>query len=76
MSKIRKPSFTTPTPSAYAQSVLRNIGRATSSSLYPSHALLEWFLTFFPEQFKIDRGAEMHMSIRKRAIKKQHQKSQ
>lgn len=75
MSKIRKPSFTTPTPSAYARSVLRNIGYATSSSLFPPHALLDWILSYFPEQFKINRGAEMHLAIRKRALKKQ-QKTQ
>ncbi|KAJ3217895.1 hypothetical protein HDU67_007046 [Dinochytrium kinnereticum] len=76
MSKIRKPSFTTPTPKAYVASVLSSVGKALDSAPYPAHALLMWILdTFTTEAFRVDQSNGMHVSIRKRALKKREREA-
>lgn len=52
MSKIRRPTMSTPMPKAYVQSVLSKIGvpcgavgTTATSTPYWSHAMMEWILT-------------------------------
>ncbi|KAI9333527.1 hypothetical protein DFJ73DRAFT_854082 [Zopfochytrium polystomum] len=71
MSKIRKSSWTTPTPKAYVRSVLSNVGKGYDSCPHPSHAILMWALnTFTTESYRIKASSDLHISIRKRALKK------
>lgn len=51
MSKIRRPSITTPTPQAYVKSVLGHlqlpcgsVGQPFTTTPYWSHAVAEWFI--------------------------------
>ncbi|KAI9208232.1 uncharacterized protein BJ171DRAFT_490716 [Polychytrium aggregatum] len=72
MSKIRKPSWTTPLARDWVRSVLAGVGTSINRTPYPSHALISWALTtFFSEQAAISQSAKIHLSIRKRYLKKQ-----
>lgn len=75
MSKIRKPSFTTPTPKVYVKSVLKTCGNKIHSIPYPSHALLGWLLEFASDMLLINQSASMHIAIRKRALKKREREA-
>ncbi|KAH8691456.1 putative ketoreductase [Talaromyces proteolyticus] len=80
MSKIRKPTFTVPTPKVWVSTALRKIGRnggspyySYTSSPYFSHGIMAWFITcvmgvFSKRVASINKG--MHESIRKRALRK------
>ncbi|KAH6570498.1 hypothetical protein BASA50_010640 [Batrachochytrium salamandrivorans] len=72
MSKIRKTTWLAPTPKAYVQAVIANVGSSTNSTPYPSHSLLNWIIDrFVPESIMMQASAEMHLDIRKRALAKQ-----
>ncbi|KAJ3188486.1 hypothetical protein HK101_009149 [Irineochytrium annulatum] len=71
MSKIRKPSFTTPTPRQYVRSVLSRTGKFIDSAPFPSHGLLMWIMNnFTTETMRIQYSNNLHVDIRKRALKK------
>ncbi|KAJ3177650.1 hypothetical protein HDU87_004403 [Geranomyces variabilis] len=71
MSKIRKASWMAPTPRDYVASVLKSAGADADAAPYPSHAVLTWALeTFVPESVGIKKSADMHIDIRKRALRK------
>ncbi|KAJ3112876.1 hypothetical protein HDU96_004059 [Phlyctochytrium bullatum] len=71
MSKIRRATFTTPTPRAFVASVLKKTGRELDSTPYPAHGLLMWVLnTFTTEGMRVDYSHNLHVSIRKRALRK------
>ncbi|KAJ3221561.1 hypothetical protein HK099_003406 [Clydaea vesicula] len=75
MSKIRKPSFTTPTPRNYVKSVLSQVGNSFSSTPYFSHAVLGYVIGFFSEKFLASTSASMHLNIRNRALRKRERES-
>lgn len=80
MSKIRRPTFTVPTPKAWVAAALGKIGRRGgsphyyyTSCPYPSHGLMAWFITCVMGVYSnwiLDYNRKMHISIRKRALKK------
>ncbi|KAJ3316295.1 hypothetical protein HDU76_001909 [Blyttiomyces sp. JEL0837] len=76
MSKIRKSSWTTPTAKNYVASVLGNLGKGIDGAPYPSHAILMWILdTFTTEGLRIKYSNDMHIDIRKRALRKKEREA-
>ncbi|PWA03551.1 hypothetical protein BB558_000229 [Smittium angustum] len=78
MSKIRKPSFTTPLPDVYARSLLSHIGSGCgtiepfTSVPFLSHALLSFVIeNCFSRKFWLDIYHNMLQDVRKRALAKQ-----
>lgn len=82
MSKIRKSSWSVPTPAQYVAQVLTHLGRPGSSyqedrrgremTVWPQHALTEWVVREFVglgRATKMSYGAQQ--SIRKRALKRE-----
>lgn len=70
LSKIRKSSITTPTPSGYARAAVRAIGYDAQISPYWAHALFAWVVSLLPESIVSKQVMGMHLAIRKRATKK------
>lgn len=80
MSKIKRTSFTIPSPKAFVASVLNSIGRRVGSqerfatmTPYPSHALMHWWIenTVGVYSKLTNRlNLDMHKDIRRRALKK------
>jgi len=78
MSKIRKPSATTPLPSTYVRSVLSHIGspcgalgRPYTTTPYWAHSIIDWVLNQVGQvgiYMKYTHG--LHKDIRRRALKK------
>ncbi|KAJ3100039.1 hypothetical protein HDU97_002523 [Phlyctochytrium planicorne] len=76
MSKIRRANFSTPTPKVYVKSVLKNVGKSLDSTPFPAHALMMWTInTFTTESFRLWYSNQMHVSIRKRALKKREREA-
>jgi 17beta-estradiol 17-dehydrogenase / very-long-chain 3-oxoacyl-CoA reductase len=81
MSKIRKTSWTTPSPKSFVRSVFNGIGAGGQSAVaadvapYPSHSLVHFVFEHLPEWFKISFSFDMHKDIRKRALKKKERES-
>ncbi|KAI8622486.1 3-ketoacyl-CoA reductase [Chytriomyces sp. MP71] len=75
MSKIRKPTWTTPTAKQFVKAALKNVGKSIDSTPYPSHAIINWILSFVPESFLVDYSNQMHIDIRKRALKKKEREA-
>lgn len=80
MSKIRKSSFTVPSPQSYVESVLSKIGVTCGTSLpynsipYFGHAIIGWALeTFGTQQFWINFNRDGMLKTRARALKKKEQ---
>ncbi|KAJ3519481.1 hypothetical protein NM688_g9295 [Phlebia brevispora] len=80
MSKIRRPTMSTPLPKPYVKAVLSKIGlpcgalwtgRPTLSSPYYSHAFLDWFMNFVGWKALFAYIAHItHIDIRRRALRK------
>lgn len=71
LSKIRKASLATPKPHVYAKAAVAHIGYEAKVSPYWAHALQLWVVRNIPEWLFISQIAlPMHLSIRKRALKK------
>jgi 17beta-estradiol 17-dehydrogenase / very-long-chain 3-oxoacyl-CoA reductase len=76
MSKIRRPSWTTPTAKNYVKAVLSGAGKALDSAPYPAHAIVMWVLnTFTTVGLRIQYSNDLHISIRKRALKKKEREA-
>ncbi|KAI9094705.1 hypothetical protein DFS34DRAFT_628755 [Phlyctochytrium arcticum] len=75
MSKIRRASLLVPTPKDYVKSVLASAGQATDSAPYPTHALATWVTERLPDWLTIWKNAEMHLDIRKRALRKREREA-
>lgn len=81
MSKIRHPTLTVPTPKTWVKAALSKIGRHGgspnfyyTSSPYFSHGIMAWFITCVMgvwSKWVLKFNHDMHVSIRKRALKKQ-----
>eukprot|EP00163_Fabomonas_tropica_P029180 TRINITY_DN6176_c0_g1_i2.p1 TRINITY_DN6176_c0_g1~~TRINITY_DN6176_c0_g1_i2.p1 ORF type:complete len:311 (+),score=106.54 TRINITY_DN6176_c0_g1_i2:440-1372(+) len=76
LSKIRKPSLTTPTPANFARSSVAKIGAGDAVVPFWSHALQHFVMMTLPESISIGFVRNMHLGIRKRAHKKKGIKSQ
>ncbi|KAG8990304.1 hypothetical protein FRB90_001825 [Tulasnella sp. 427] len=83
MSKIRKPTLLIPTAKTYVRSVLKHIGTnagampgatATTTPYWP-HAFMAWFIGFLPTWYTIHWTHNLHIDIRKRALKKQEREN-
>ena len=78
MSKIRKPTLTTPLPREYVRSVLSHIGspcgalgRPYTITPYWAHSLIDWVLGQFGQTWLyISYSHDLHKSIRARALRK------
>ncbi|KAJ1557734.1 hypothetical protein HK096_005651 [Nowakowskiella sp. JEL0078] len=72
MSKIRKPSLTTPTPKKYVQVALQRAGSSAFETPFWSHALIHWVLDeLVPRSTQVAGSYAMHLGIRRQALKKQ-----
>mmetsp|Transcript_41009 Transcript_41009/g.36179 ORF Transcript_41009/g.36179 Transcript_41009/m.36179 type:complete len:308 (-) Transcript_41009:43-966(-) len=70
MSKIRKPSFTTPTAKDYAQAAVKQIGYNGVISPYPVHAVIFFFFDFIPDYLLNWFIYSLHFKIKKKGDKK------
>lgn len=70
LSKIRKPSLSTPTPAAYARIAVRTIGYETEVSPYWAHSLQLAVLHALPQSTQDSIVNSMHRGLNKRALKK------
>ncbi|TCD69400.1 hypothetical protein EIP91_007747 [Steccherinum ochraceum] len=85
LSKIRRPSLTTPTPKAYVRSVLSKInlpcgalwtGRPYVTTPYWSHALLDWFMNCVGWKAQYGRFTHnLHRDILRRVKRKQEREA-
>jgi len=83
MSKIRKPSLSTPLPSTYVASVLRTvgnpcgaIGRPYVSTPFWSHAVADWVMGQVGWMSGyMSYTHNLHIGIRKRALKKKEREA-
>lgn len=70
MSKIRRPSLTTPMPDAYAKSACSYIGHNACLHPYWSHALQGAVLNQLPRSLQAWGINKLHKDIRRRALRK------
>jgi 17beta-estradiol 17-dehydrogenase / very-long-chain 3-oxoacyl-CoA reductase len=80
MSKVRRPSMLIPTPKGWVSAALGKIGRSGgaqgiygTSTPYWSHGLMHWAIATFTGTFAklaVDQNRDMHIDIRKRALRK------
>ncbi|KAJ3018459.1 hypothetical protein HKX48_002884 [Thoreauomyces humboldtii] len=76
MSKIRRSNWLTPTAKGYVRAVLRSAGQDADSAPFPSHAVVTWGLeNLVPEQVAIKKSADMHVDIRRRALRKREREA-
>ena len=70
LSKIRKPSITTPTPATFAKSLVAAIGYETVSIPYWAHAIQLYIFGLVPSALSNSFVMNMHKGLRSRALKK------
>lgn len=70
MSKIRRPSLTTPLPDAYARSACSYIGHNACLHPYWSHAIQGAILNKLPRSLQAWGINKLHKDIRRRALRK------
>ncbi|KAG8759957.1 hypothetical protein FRC14_004510 [Serendipita sp. 396] len=83
MSKIRRPSLTTPTPKAFVKSVLGHIGQSCGAIADPytltpywSHSVADYFLAMLNMPYLlISYTHKLHVDIRRRALKKREREA-
>lgn len=71
LAKLRKTSLFVASPSAYAKAGVACIGYESLVSPYWSHALQIWALSHMPEWLVVSLTKNMHLDIRKKAIRKE-----
>jgi len=74
LSKIRKPTMSTPTPQNYAKVAVRAIGYENEVSPYWAHSLQLAVLHAMPDSFRDSYVMGLHRDLNKRALKKKAQK--
>lgn len=74
MSKIRKPTLTTPNPDTYAASAVAAIGAGDSVVPFWAHWLQDTVMLSLPHALLSPVLVSMHMALRKRFLKKLAQK--
>ncbi|KAJ3128059.1 hypothetical protein HK098_005271 [Nowakowskiella sp. JEL0407] len=76
LSKIRRASMSTPTPKNYVKAALSRAGQNWFETPFWSHALAYWTMEeFVPHWVKLSQNYDLHMSIRKRALKKREREA-
>jgi len=70
LSKIRRPTLSTPSPSVYAKAAVKQIGYEAQISPYWVHALMLWFGHLIPSPLLAFVVGGMHKGIRASALKK------
>jgi 17beta-estradiol 17-dehydrogenase / very-long-chain 3-oxoacyl-CoA reductase len=70
MSKIRRSSFTCPTPREYVMAVLSRCGSAPLSTLHPGHALVYGVMSVIPEWILKPAVLKQMLATRKHALSK------
>jgi len=75
LSKLRKETLFTCSPTAYARAAVRRIGYDAKCSPYWSHGLQMWLYDMLPESFQNTMVAAMHKDIRGRGRKKDAKKA-
>ncbi|KAG8831699.1 hypothetical protein FRC17_002730 [Serendipita sp. 399] len=83
MSKIRRPSITTPTPKAFVKSVLAHIGQSCGALARPytltpywSHSVADYVLAVLDIPYLlISYTHRLHIDIRRRALKKREREA-
>lgn len=76
MSKLRKSSVMVPTPTAYVESSLANLGISTCSHGYWSHNLLGAIMRMLPKFLVTWYVKNQHLAIRSRALARQRAKKE
>ncbi|NXX13440.1 DHB12 reductase, partial [Podargus strigoides] len=74
MSRIRKPTFYTPSPETYARAALGTVGLQTRTNGCLSHALLGWLCSLLPTPAIINLSMKSNKQIRARYLKKMKMK--
>jgi len=70
MSKIKRPSFTTPTASDYAKAAVKQIGYNGLLSPYPVHAVIFFVLRMIPDFLMTKFVFNLHAKIKKKGDRK------
>eukprot|EP00667_Euglena_gracilis_P012863 EG_transcript_13224 len=71
MSKIKRPSFFTPTPKAFVKSALSSVGAGPAVNLpYWPHRLQAAFITGLPDSLRDMYISSLHLKIRSAALRK------
>ncbi|MEE6499004.1 hypothetical protein FKM82_003278 [Ascaphus truei] len=74
MSKIRKPTWDTPSPEAYVRSALNTVGLQSQTNGYLPHAIMGWVTTsFLPIATSINLAMKMNKGLRARYLKRSKQ---
>lgn len=76
LSKIRKPTITTPTPATYAKVAVRAIGFETEVSPYWAHSLQLAVMNALPDSTRDNYVNSLHRDLNARALKRKAQKAQ
>jgi 17beta-estradiol 17-dehydrogenase / very-long-chain 3-oxoacyl-CoA reductase len=71
LAKLRHTSLFVASPAGYAKAAVAAIGYESLVSPFWSHALQIWFLTTAPEWLVVSITKNMHLDIRKKAIRKE-----
>ena len=74
LAKIRKSSITTPTPNTYASVSVARMGTATTGSPYYVHQFIIFVMEQLPTWVAAKVVMDMHLGIRKKAMKKKAEK--
>jgi 17beta-estradiol 17-dehydrogenase / very-long-chain 3-oxoacyl-CoA reductase len=75
LSKIRKPSLFTPTPTTFVKSALRTLGYEGRTSGYIFHDIQLWLAASLPKSVVDKQLWGMHLALRKRAMAKANKTS-
>ncbi|XP_009645905.1 very-long-chain 3-oxoacyl-CoA reductase [Egretta garzetta] len=70
MAKIRKPTFSTPSPETYVRAALGTVGLKSRTNGYLVHELLIWLLSFLPTSVVVNISLKRHKEMRSRYMKK------
>lgn len=73
MAKIRKASFTVPSPEDYVKLAVKQIGYDSVISPHWTHSLQLYFLSLLPEFLALKLVGDMHHSIRKKGLQKERE---
>jgi 17beta-estradiol 17-dehydrogenase / very-long-chain 3-oxoacyl-CoA reductase len=70
LSKIKKTSLSTPDPKGYVKAAVAQIGGPSTCSPFWAHEIQLWLFPRLPEMLLTPFVKNMHMGLRKRALKK------
>ncbi|NXE45246.1 DHB12 reductase, partial [Casuarius casuarius] len=74
MSKIRKPTFSAPSPETYVRAALGTVGLQTQTNGCLPHALMGWLLSSLPSSALMNLLIKNNKEIRDRYLKKMKEK--